>query len=143
MNFVVKVRGKRFAGNTNLCGGYLTDFWGYDNPYIPDDEPIRNPFWWERLTEDPAFMQKLKSRWAEYRRGSYSDAHVEAVIDSLTSMLDEIDALDRNFKRWNTWGEPMWGVYAWKEADTYKEEISYLKDWIRKRFSWMDSQLGR
>ena len=130
-------------GNTNLCGGYLTDFWGYDNPYIPDDEPIRNPFWWERLTEDPAFMQKLKSRWAEYRRGSYSDAHVEAVIDSLTSMLDEIDALDRNFKRWNTWGEPMWGVYAWKEADTYKEEISYLKDWIRKRFSWMDRQLGR
>gem|GEM_PF-665862 len=130
-------------GNTNLCGGYLTDFWGYDNPYIPDDEPIRDPFWWKRLTEDPAFMQKLKSRWAEYRRGSYSDAHVEAVIDSLTSMLDEKDALDRNFKRWNTWGEPIWGVYAWKEADTYKEEISYLKDWIRKRFSWMDRQLGR
>ena len=58
-------------------------------------------------------------------------------------MRDEKDALDRNFKRWNTWGEPRSGVYAWKEADTYKEEISYLKDWSRKRFSGMDRQLGR
>jgi hypothetical protein len=50
--------------------------------------------------------------------------------------LDE--SQKRNFERW-----PILGVTVnpnWFVADTYGEEVTWLRDWIAKRLTWIDAQ---
>ena len=43
----------------------------------------------------------------------------------------------RNFQRWN-----ILGTYVWPNffvADTYPEELNFMKGWLENRLSWYDS----
>ena len=47
----------------------------------------------------------------------------------------------RNFVRW-----PILGSYVWPNwfiANTYQEEIAWMKNWLKDRLTWMDNQIGR
>ena len=62
------------------------------------------------------------------------------MIDSLYNVLTADGAVDRNSQAW-----PRWGIYVWPNyyrAQSYDDAIGYLKQWIRDRLAWMDSQLG-
>ena len=118
-------------GNSNAANAVGTDFWRYQNSYITNYNAYNKvPFWWMRLMEDPSYVKQLKDRWKQYRQENYSNEHIEATIDSITTLLNEYGALKRN----NT----IWKMFA---LSTYEMEIDRVKQWINKRVAWMDEQL--
>lgn len=117
--------------NSSTYNAVGTDFWRYQNNYLTNYNAYNKvPFWWMRLMEDPAYVAQLKERWAQYRRANYTTEHIMATIDSITTLLSQDGALERN----NT---------AWKmfKNSTYDMEIDRLKTWISDRTAWMDEQL--
>ena len=128
------------AGGKSKRIGYLTDIWAYqDNRLLTESDDTFVPFWWGRLMEDESYVNELRSRWTEYRLGSYSDYRINEVVDSLVNELTSGGAVERNSAAW-----PRWGVYQYPEyyvAHDFNDEIAFLKSWIAKRLEWMDDQL--
>jgi hypothetical protein len=60
------------------------------------------------------------------------------IIEEYASLLDE--PAQRNFDRWHILGRDIWP--NWFVADTFREEIGWLKEWILRRLAWMDGQIG-
>jgi hypothetical protein len=121
-------------GNINFCAngnpeGFVFEY----NTICPQDFWLI-PFWWNKLLEDPLFVQRLNSRWKELRKTVYATDKLWADIDSMASYL--MEAQGRNFKQW-----PILGTYIWPNysvSKTYNEEISRLKTWINTRAAWLD-----
>ena len=126
-------------GNANYCGGRDTNVWTYKfNSRCPSDF-WQIPFWWDRLLQDPAFVEKLKARWQELRGSVFSNGAIMAKIDAYIEILSLSDAIQENFEKW-----PVIGQYVWPNnfvGDSYTEEIEYLKDWINSRLSWLDNAI--
>ncbi len=127
-------------GNADYCSGGATNVWAYKfNERCPEDF-YSVPFWWGRLLEDPAFVDRLKSRWTSLRTGVLSDASMLTKVDSYTTTLNDAEASPSNFDKW-----PIFGNYVWPNAfigQNYLEEITYLKDWITSRTTWLDSEIA-
>ena len=129
-------------GNCRIRQAWRTDTWAYSNNdtlYL-NNEDFLVPFWWYRLNSDEAFTAKFRTRWAQYRQSNLREERLMAVIDSMATMLTSHGAVQRDSQAW-----PHWGVYVWPIyyiSSDYDDEIAYLKDWIRRRITWMDSQLG-
>ena len=118
-------------GNSSATGATRTDFWRYQNTYFTDDNCYNKiPFWWMRLMEDPAYVKQLKERWIQYRQENYTFENIESIIDSITTLLNDKGAQERN-------------NIVWKllKNSSYNVEINRLKQWIRNRVAWMDEQL--
>ena len=92
-------------------------------------------FWFGRLMSDPAYVEQLKARYAEYRRGGYAD--VPAVLDSLSTLLTAGGAAARDHQAW-----PLQGVLS-VGASPYAEEVASVRSFARERIAWLDQQLGR
>jgi hypothetical protein len=122
--------------NADYCGGPDLSGWAYQFPCTDDYWQV--PFWWNRMMQDPLFMNHLKCRWLSLRNTVLSNASFDQQIDSISGLLDE--AQQRNFTTW-----PILGVYVWPNpwpyAATYAGEIANLKTWIHQRLSWMDAWL--
>jgi len=127
-------------GNADYCSGGETNVWAYKfNERCPGDFWFV-PFWWDRLLQDPAFVDRLKSRWATLRAGVLADATMLAKVDAYTSTINDAEAAGANFEKW-----PIFGIYVWPNAfvgQNYSEEITYLKDWIRDRNQWLDTSIN-
>ena len=95
----------------------------------------RMVFWFGRLMSDPAYVELLKDRYAEYRRGGYAD--VPAVIDSLSTLLVAGGAAARDRQAW-----PRQGVLS-AGASSYAEEVASVRRFALARIAWLDRQLGR
>jgi len=111
-------------GNANYLDGWMTSGW-----YISHD-----PFWWREFLQDPNFIRLCALRWMELRKNVFLTSNVLALVDSNVELLG--DAPDRNFTRW-----PILGTYVWPNwyiADTYEEEITWMKQWISGRVNWLD-----
>jgi hypothetical protein len=98
------------------------------------------PFWWDRLTEDEAYLNSMKERWTEYRLSNYSNGQITALIDSLVNVLNVEGACDRNYQAWPIWDKEI--PLAPTTAKSYAEEIANLRQWIEDRLAWIDTQLG-
>ena len=127
-------------GNVDYYNGWRTDTWVYNlNKEIYQQDNNLVPFYWQRLQNDPEYIKELKERWKKYREEAYSDAHITQVIDSLTHLLNDYGAQQRNSQAW-----PRWGKYVWPNkfvANNYDEEIAYIKQWITRRLAFMDKKL--
>ncbi|MEM6963961.1 MAG: CotH kinase family protein [Bacteroidota bacterium] len=120
-------------GNADYCTGWITSGWAVDDPGCEDSQP----FWWNRLLEDPDFQNQLKCRWSELREGAFHRDTILQFIDEQAAFLS--NAQERNFDRW-----PTLGTYVWPNqfiGNTYQEEIDYLKNWITERLHWMDQNM--
>lgn len=89
--------------------------------------------WFARLLQDPAFVQRVRQRWATLRGTSLSDlnAHVQTHAALLTQ-----SAQVNNFSRW-----PVLDRYLWQNVvvtGSYAGEIEYLQWWLQRRLQWMD-----
>lgn len=126
-------------GNANYCEGGTTNVWGYKfNERCPEDF-WQVPFWWERLLEDPAYVEKLKSRWNTLRGSALSNGAISAKIDGYTTALTTSGAVETNFTAW-----PVLGTYIWPNnfiGTTYTEEVGYLNSWLEDRLLWLDTQI--
>lgn len=83
------------------------------------------PFYWQRLMSDSKYVKKLKSRYTERRRMSYSDARIIAVCDSLQAVLDQ-----GSVSRDNT----AWG----NRFKNWKTQVSTVMEFTRSRLTWID-----
>lgn len=126
-------------GNADYCGGGETNVWGYRfNDRCPNDFWLV-PFWWDRLLQDPAFVQQLKARWSELRGSVFSESALLSKIDAYSGTLEKAGAVQPNFEQW-----PVLGTYLWPNnfvGNTYGEETDYLKGWVSERALWLDGAI--
>lgn len=129
-------------GNANYYNAWRTDLWSYDGNDVmyPKNEAYLIPFWWYKLNNDSTYTIQLKRRWAQYRRHNLQEDSLMAVVDSMATVLTANGAMARNTRAW-----PRWGKYVWPNyyiADSFQDEVDYLKQWLVDRLKWMDEQLG-
>lgn len=127
-------------GNPDYFEGDKVEGWHFNNPEFPADNP--NAYhWYSRLFEDSAFRQRYAARWRELRGSVFKDESMMADIEAVVEILG--DAGERNFERWSILGDYIWpNAPGWDERDTFRKEVDYMKQWIRQRAAWMDSELG-
>ncbi len=120
-------------GNADYLNGWIPTGWYYDLI-----SAAQYP-WWRRLFEDPWFQRRYADRWFELRRNLFTTSRLLNYIDDTARLLSEAQA--RNFDRWNILGNRVWP--NWYIANTYQEEIDWMKGWLEDRLNWMDGQIGR
>ena len=98
------------------------------------------PFWWERLLEDPDFVNQLKERWNDLRGSSFSEVLIVDKIDAYISTLNNAGAIISNFTEWSILSEWIWPNNF--VGTTYQEESDYLKCWLTDRLSWLDTNIS-
>ena len=85
---------------------HIGPVWDFDqamnNAYNAEQDPAslamqERPFF-DRLTKDRSFLDKLMARWAEIRESTFSEAHVFAVIQETAAYLEA--AQQREWYRW-------------------------------------------
>ncbi|MFI9638706.1 CotH kinase family protein [Micromonospora sp. NPDC051925] len=96
--------------------------------------------WINRLVTDPGFMALVRARWAELRQGPLSAARLDARFASLTAPL--VNAADRNFQRWPNLTTEKIGPIVTPTADTWQGQVAFLRDWMARRMTWLDSASG-
>jgi len=113
-------------GNVNYDGADQTAGWH-----------IRPTPWFTRLFQDPAFVQKVRTRWAQLK----SEGKLDAVFTHIDMQAQYLQAAQaRNFSRWN-----ILNIYVWPNrvvTGSYAGEVTAMKDWLRARIAWMDTQLA-
>ncbi len=126
-------------GNADYCGGGEIIVWAYKfNERCPEDF-WQVPFWWDRLLQDPAFVQRLNERWNALRGNVFSESTMSAKIDTYSTTLEKAGAVAANFDQW-----PVLGVKVWPNnfiGKTYGEETGYLKEWVSDRLAWLDGAI--
>jgi hypothetical protein len=126
------------ARNQKLVLGPVWDFDIAAGLYDGNDSPmgwyIRDSVWIQPLFSDPAFVARVKERWAEKRADLGS---LIAYIDQQAAYLSR--AQDNNFRRWPILNEFVWPHSA--AAGSYQGELQFLEDWLEQRITWMDAAL--
>ncbi|UCG50193.1 MAG: CotH kinase family protein, partial [Phycisphaerales bacterium] len=119
-------------GNADYLRGWDPTGWYYSQ-LGNHDYP-----WWRKLFEDPEFRLRYADRWFGLRRVLFATARLLEKVDRTAELLDEAQA--RNFVRW-----PVLGSYVWPNwfiADSYQEEINWMKGWLESRLNWMDGRIA-
>ena len=119
-------------GNANYLDGWIPTGWYY-NLLSAGDYP-----WWRRLFQDPEFQLRYADRWFVLRQNLFDTGMLLQDIDDIVGLLGEAQV--RNFDRWTILGTYVWP--NWFIAQTYQEEINWMKDWLEERLAWMDTQIG-
>jgi hypothetical protein len=88
----------------------------------------------------PDVFQQVIDRWYELRGSEFSQANMEAIIDSMAAEMTEAQA--RNFVRWTTYtpGDIQGMSYAAPGTSGWEREVSHLKGWLLARSEWIDDQ---
>lgn len=87
--------------------------------------------WWDRMFQDIDFWQKWVDRWVDLRSMHLSNTNLHRLIDELSGQVR--NAQPREFNKWRV--SPRGGSYA--------SEITNMKNYVRDRSDWIDSQLVR
>lgn len=114
------------AGNINF----------YQSAMYPDGWYLRNTTaWFDVLMRTPAFKDRVKARWKPFKDSIKS---LPVYIDQQAAVLELSQR--ENFARW-----PILGTYVWPNqvvTGSYPGEVSWLKDWLKKRVAWMDKHIN-
>jgi len=92
--------------------------------------------WFDRLFDDPDFLQRYIDRWHELRKDVFATSNVLTRVDLLASQIREAQA--RTNERWRSIAKPIKGTGA--SLGTYTEHVQWLKKWITTRLAWIDTQ---
>lgn len=113
--------------NNNQTAG-----WQYEQTRSPQANN-----WFPRLLQDPAFVNRVKTRWQSLRQGLLSNAQLEARINSLAAPLT--NAAQRNFQKWPNLSTAQIGFFITPTAPTWQGQVQYMRDWMFQRAAWLDS----
>ena len=90
--------------------------------------------WYERLFQDPAFVEEVKARFAFFR------GNQDFILNKIDTYAEQLQwAQQENNDKWQTIGQ-----YVWPNPvvfDTYQEDVDHMKEWYVNRMSWLDSAL--
>lgn len=124
-------------GNANYCTQGNPEGWVTNFNNICNQDYWLIPFWWDKLYQDGAYRNKLAARWNEVRSNQLQTSKIISYIDSVANVLSE--SQQRNFQRW-----PVLNTYVWPNyyiGPTFASEVSWLKNWVTSRLSWMDANM--
>ncbi|MFY1669160.1 CotH kinase family protein [Plantactinospora sp. WMMB334] len=96
--------------------------------------------WFQRLLQDPAFVNRVRARWQELRRGVLSNAQLQSRIDRLTAPLTA--AAQRNFQRWPNLSTRMLGPFITPTSPTWQGQVQFMRDWMFQRAAWLETTGG-
>lgn len=95
--------------------------------------------WCNHLLQDKEFCARFSARWDEVRGRLLTTAN--ETIDAYSTLLAV--SQQANFDVWQIWGKRAGYQAQWcSNADSYEEQIAYLKDFLRTRADWMDSAVA-
>ena len=90
--------------------------------------------WYERLFQDPAFVEEVKVRFAFFK------GNQDFILNKIDAYAEQLQwAQQENNDKWQTIGQ-----YVWPNPvvfDTYQEEVDHMKEWYVNRMNWLDSAL--
>jgi hypothetical protein len=89
--------------------------------------------------QDPAFADDLNCRYFQLRQNILSLDHLYAFMDSIYNVVREPQ--ENHYKRWPILGRHTGAPEIEAPAQTYDEEVQRLRDWIRIRLEWIDTNL--
>jgi len=127
-------------GNADYLNGWMTN--GFVYKAMENDGGKNDywqvPFWWNKLIQDASFRKALATRWKEARTSFLNLNTLNATIDSAQVVLK--DPLTRNFQKYPLFGKKIWPNYY--VGFTISDEVSWLKNWIQGRLTWLDAQMS-
>ena len=126
-------------GNADYDKGWTID--GWELPLLINDEQYNIyfvPFWWEKLNNNPYFMQKVYDRWEVLKDSIFNVQRINNYVDSMLTYLDE--SQKRNFQKWNILNSKIWPNYY--VLGSYSNEITFLKAWIKNRIDWINQNIS-
>lgn len=95
--------------------------------------------WCTFLMQDPEFCARLWARWQEIKEPLLEMAN--ATIDRYSALLE--GAQQENFEVWQIWDERAGYQSRWcSAADSYPEQIAYLRDFLETRADTLDELLA-
>ncbi|HKY15744.1 MAG TPA: CotH kinase family protein [Microthrixaceae bacterium] len=111
-----------------LAMGPVWDFdrsMGIDGTHKYDEFWVRQPdrLWFDRLFQDPAFIQRVRDRWSQFEP-SFREVPDE-ILGAHPSGSPIADALLADSLRWGT-------------AGTAESTPAFLADWLTHRLNWLD-----
>ena len=107
----------------------------YAESQYPEGWWVRYNPWYERLFQDPAFVAKVKLRFAYF-------------IENETLILNKIDGYAEKLRWAHQENDAKWqtlGLYVWPNPvvfDTYQEEVDHMKSWYSARMDWLEIALN-
>ena len=127
-------------GNADYLNGWMTN--GFVYKAMENDGGKNDywqvPFWWNKLIQDASFRKALATRWKEARTSFLNLTTINTTIDSAQVVLK--DPLTRNFQKYPLFGKKIWPNYY--VGFTIADEVSWLKNWIQGRLTWLDAQMS-
>ena len=100
----------------------------------PEGLYIQSRLWFARLWEDEYFRAKVFERWQECRE-KITESFVW--LEDMANFLEEDANLDN--KIWQRFGYRQWpNAPGYKERKTYRSEVDYMENWLKKRAEWLD-----
>lgn len=104
----------------------------YEQNQEPDDWYIRRYRWNRLIFKDSVVQRRARSYWKEHRR------EFKALIDSIPVYEKIIrKAIDNEYRRWPILqNKENWALKA--PYDTYREAVDDMKDWMKKRYKWIE-----
>ena len=109
--------------------GFVTDMWSVDYNETHPFDGLLVPFYWNRLSSDPYFVQKAQNRYRALRQTHLNLDSLFARIDYWVNFTEA--ARLRNFEKWPR-----------SEKQPYTDDISQMKTWITSRLTWMDANFS-
>ena len=116
--------------------------WDYDGSFgrnwdgnrYPHDAWLSNRLF-DRLNESKEYRKRFAARYNELRKTVFSEESLFGMIDENVRTLG--DAVKRNAERWKN------AINYYPDRTTFDEDISYMKEWLRKRLKWLDDEINR
>ena len=107
----------------------------YADSRYPEGWWVKYNPWYERLFEDPAFVEAVRNRF------EYFNNNRDYILNKIDTYAEKLKwAQKENDDKWQTIGS-----YVWPNPvifDTYQEEVDHMKAWYETRMDWLESALG-
>lgn len=130
-----RTAGARTIGTNPISGpkGWWMNGDGHSHDTARGD--VHKTHWFVRITKDKAFQKALEARWAE-KRATFKAVASTGIDTEVAALGKSAAANDRD--KWQS-TQPVDRFRP--RAKTYSGEVTYLKNWYKARFKWMDGKL--
>lgn len=92
------------------------------------------------LVKDEKFMNAVKVRWNEVKEELLATAL--AAVDKYSAQVEKSQA--ENFLKWNILGRQVGAEAATPaKCKTHADHVQYIRDFLNKRYQWMDAELNK
>ncbi len=133
--------------DSKMCIGPIWDLdltagtYACNDTQYPEGFFMNWQYMYERLFEDPEFVEMVIARYYEVREyvvKMYSDDNDEGISD-IRKYAEQLDiSQEMNFEKWGM------GNRGWQAVlgqGSYEAEVEYLEDWMEKRIAWLDENI--